>query len=117
MSIHLDGLQQSRAIIDKASYSFKQTLRRLNTNSNDVEDATQPFKTAPVKEEKEVSRGKINSFLEKTVKSLESESIRGTGQSTGRNLHPRASRAWPASVRTRLLDVPRPGRDIQRGGA
>jgi hypothetical protein len=28
MSIHLDGLQQSKAIIDKASYSFKQTLRR-----------------------------------------------------------------------------------------
>ncbi len=82
MSIHLDGLQQSRAIIDKASYSFKQTLRRLNTNSNDVEDATQPFKTAPVKEEKDTSRGKINSFLEKTVKSLESESIGGTGQST-----------------------------------
>jgi hypothetical protein len=45
MSIHLDGLQQSRAIVDEASTAFKQTLRRINTQSADDGDAAQPFKT------------------------------------------------------------------------
>jgi hypothetical protein len=44
MSIHLDGLQQSRAIVDEASTAFKQTLRRINTQSADDGDAAQPFK-------------------------------------------------------------------------
>lgn len=45
MSVHLDGLQQSKAIIDGASVAFKKTLRRINTQSADDGDAAQPFKT------------------------------------------------------------------------
>lgn len=45
MSVHLDGLQQSKAIIDGASVAFKKTLRRINTQSAEDGDASQPFKT------------------------------------------------------------------------
>lgn len=33
MSIHLDGLQQSKSIVEKASNSFKKTLRRVNNQT------------------------------------------------------------------------------------
>ena len=45
MSVHLDGLQQAKAIVDEASTAFKQTLRRINNQTALDGDAAQPFKT------------------------------------------------------------------------
>ena len=44
MSVHLEGLQRSRAVVDAASATFKQALRRINSQSADDGDAAQPFK-------------------------------------------------------------------------
>lgn len=46
MSVHLDGLQQAKAIVDGASTAFKQTLRRINNQTALDGDAAQPFKTS-----------------------------------------------------------------------
>eukprot|EP01034_Spumella_vulgaris_P024970 gene24970-31370_t len=61
---------------------------RLNTNSSDVEDATQPFKPQPLSSEdragltaNSLAKNKINSFLEKTVKTLD-PSVTGTANSS-----------------------------------
>mmetsp|Transcript_34462 Transcript_34462/g.75973 ORF Transcript_34462/g.75973 Transcript_34462/m.75973 type:complete len:435 (-) Transcript_34462:276-1580(-) len=45
LSVHLDGLQQSRAIIDSASSTFKNTLRRINSHSADQQ---QPARRNPL---------------------------------------------------------------------
>lgn len=45
MSVHLDGLQQAKAIVDGASTAFKQTLRRINNQTALDGETSQPFKT------------------------------------------------------------------------
>ena len=70
MSIHLDGLQQSRAIVDEASTAFKQTLRRINTQSADDGDAAQPFKTnALAAQIIKTAKQKISSTIEGSLAS------------------------------------------------
>lgn len=69
MSVHLDGLQQSRAIVDKASFTFKQTLRRINSQSIDEVEASEPFKQNPIASE-----------LDKKRRSFTAESFSGTNR-------------------------------------
>ena len=82
MSVHLDGLQKSRAIVDKASFEFKQTLRRINAQSGEEGDAVEPFKrnplTAALTKSKKKRGGQQHQTTRASTSQLQSQDISGT---------------------------------------